>query len=77
MVEILRKPLPERKDVDRHMVYNVRLKARRRKLELEAANDEVLTNHYDVFFIQDCKSNSDNHSKGMFFILYYSCCLFM
>ena len=25
MVEILRKTLPEKKDVDRHMVYNVRL----------------------------------------------------
>ena len=27
MVKILRKALPERKDVDRHMVYNVRLRA--------------------------------------------------
>ena len=33
MVEILRKALPERKDMDLHMVYNVRLRARQRKLE--------------------------------------------
>ena len=41
-VEILRKALPERKDVDRHMVYNVRLRSRRRKLELNAGNIEIL-----------------------------------
>ena len=28
MVDILRKALPERKDADHHMVYNVRLRAR-------------------------------------------------
>ena len=63
--------------MDRHMVYNVRLRARRRKLELEAANVEVLANHFDVSFIKDYKSNSDNYFKGMFLILYYSCCLIM
>ena len=63
--------------MDRHMVYNVRLRARRRKLELEAANVEVLANYFDVSFIKDYKSNSDNYFKGMFLILYYSCCLIM
>ena len=38
MIEMLRKTPPERKDVDSHMVYNVRLWARWRKLELEAVN---------------------------------------
>ena len=51
MVEILRKALPERKDVNRHMVYNVRLRVRRRKLELEADNVEVLAHHFDTSFI--------------------------
>ena len=63
--------------MDRHMVYNVRLRARRRKLELEAANVKVLANHFDVSFIKDYKSNSDNYFKGMFLILYCSCCLIM
>ena len=45
MVGILRKALPERKDVDRHMVYNVRLRACQRKLELEDKNVEVLAHH--------------------------------
>ena len=64
MVEILRKALPERKDVDRHMVYNVRLRARRRKLELDAGNIEILAYHFDPSFIKNYKSNSDNYSKG-------------
>ena len=58
------------------MVYNVPLRARRSKVELEAANVEVLANHFNLSFINDYKSNSDNYSKGMFF-LYYSCCLIM
>ena len=28
MIEILRKAVPKRKDVDRHMVYNIYLRAR-------------------------------------------------
>ena len=64
MVEILRKALPERKDVDRHMVYNVRLRARQRKLELEDKNVEVLAHHFDTSFIKNYKSSSDNYSKG-------------
>lgn len=69
MVEILRKVLPKRKDVDRHMVYNVRLRARRRKLELEADNVEVLAHHFDTSFIKDYKSNSYNYCKGELFHL--------
>ena len=64
MVEILRKDLPERKDMDRHMVYNIRLRARRRKLELDAGNIEILAHHFDPSCINNYKSNSDNYSKG-------------
>ena len=46
------------------MVYNVILRARRRKLELEADNVEVLAHHFDTSFIKNYKSNSDNYSKG-------------
>ena len=59
VVEVLRKALPERNNVDRHMVYNVRLRERRHKLKLEA--DNVV----DLVY-QDYKSNSDNYSKGEF-----------
>ena len=69
MVEVLRKNLPKRKDVYRHMVYNVRLRTRRRKLELEADNAEVLAYHFDISSIKDYKSNSDNYSKSELFHL--------
>ena len=42
-IVILRKILPEREDVDSYMIYNVRLRARRRNLEMEAANIEIDT----------------------------------
>ena len=64
MVEIFRKALSERKDVDRHMIYNVRLRARRRKLEVGDKIVEILAHHFDTSFIKNYKSNSDNDSKG-------------
>ena len=75
MIEILRKVLPERKDVDHRMVYNVCLSAHRCKLELEATNIEVATNYVDISFIKDYKATSDNYSKGKLFMIYYSCWL--
>ena len=71
MVEILRKSLPERKDVDRHMIYNVRLRARRRKLESEDKNSEALAHHFDTSFIKNYKSSSDNYTKGELLIKCY------
>ena len=76
MVEVLSKALPERKDVDRHMVHNVRLRARRRKLELDADNVEVLAHHFDTSFIKDDKSNSDNCSKGEFHLVSFMLIVF-
>ena len=58
--------------MNNHMIYNVRLRARRRQSELEAANIEVATNHFDASFIKDYKAISDNYSKGKLFIMYYS-----
>ena len=46
------------------MVYNVRLRARQLKLELEDKNIEVLAHHFDTSFIKNYKSSSDNYSKG-------------
>ena len=75
MIEILRKALPKRKNVDRHMVYNARFRARQRKSELESDNIEVATNLLHASFIKDYKATSDNNSKGKLFIIYYPCWL--
>ena len=55
--------------MDRHMVCNVRLRACRRKLELETDNVVVLAHHFDTSFIKDYKFNSDNYSKSELFHL--------
>ena len=77
MVEMLRKALPERKDINRHMVYNLHLRARRCKFELEAVKINFFSKLFDISFINDYKTNFDNYSKGMFVLLYYTCCLIM
>ena len=41
MIELLQKVLLERKDVDRHMVKNVRLHTRRKRLELDSKNIQI------------------------------------
>ena len=72
MSELLRKTLSERKDVDYHISYNVRLRACRRKSKLETANIEIETKHFDEFFLKDYRTISENYSKGGLFIIYYS-----
>ena len=72
MAELLRKTLSERKDVDYHIAYNVRLRACRRKSELETTNIEIETKHFDESFIKDYRTTSDNYSKGGLLIIYYS-----
>ena len=76
MVEVLRKVLLERKDIDRHMVYNVRLRAHHCKLELKADNVEILVHHFDTSFIKDYKSNSVNYSKGQFHLVSFMLVVF-
>ena len=76
MVEVLRNALPERKYIYRHIVHNVRLRAHRRKLELEAGNVEILAHNFDTSFIKDNKSNSDNYSKGAFHLVSFMLVVF-
>ena len=46
MTALLQKALPERKDVDRHMINNVRIRARRRKLELDSKSIRIDPNTF-------------------------------
>ena len=41
MTDLLQKALPGRKDMDRHMINNVRLRAHRKKLELDSKNIQI------------------------------------
>ena len=64
--ELLSKVLPERKFIDRHMINNVRIRARQRKRELLNANIEIHPKHFDTSFIETYKDTSDNYTEGMY-----------
>ena len=64
MTILLQKALPERKDVDRHMINNVRIRARRRKLELDSKSIRIDPKHFDSSFIKSYVSSADNYTEG-------------
>ena len=51
IANLLQKALPERKDVDRHMINNVRIRARRKKLGLDSKSIQIDPKHFDTTFI--------------------------
>ena len=64
MTTLLQKALPERKDVDRLMINNVRIRARRRKLELDSKSIGIDPKHFDSSFIKSYVSSADNYTEG-------------
>ena len=64
MTTLLQKLLPGRKDVDRHMINNVRIRARRRKLELDSKRIRIDPKHFDSSFIKSYVSTPDNYTEG-------------
>ena len=58
--------MPERKFIDRHMINNVRIRAREKKRELLNANIEIHPKHFDSYIIDTCKDTSDNYTEGMY-----------
>ena len=64
--ELLFKVLPDRKCIDRHMINNVRIRARQRKRELENSNIEIHPKHFDTSFIETYKDTSDEYTEIMY-----------
>ena len=64
--ELLSKVLSARKIIDRHMINNVRIRARQRKRELLNTNIEIHPKHFDTSFIETYKDTSDNYTEGMY-----------
>ena len=48
--DLLFKVLPDKKIIDRHIINNVRIRARQRKRELENSNIEMHPKHFDTSF---------------------------
>ena len=56
MTELLKRTLPDKKIIDRHMINNVRIRARKKKLELDSVNIEIDPKHFDPKFITSYKT---------------------
>ena len=64
--ESLSNVLPHRKFIDRHMINNVRIRARQIKRELLNVNIEIHHKHFDTSFIETYKDISDNYTECMY-----------
>ena len=64
MIELLQKVLPGKKDVNIHIIRNVRLRARREKLELDSKNIQIDPKHFDSTFINSYVDTVDNYTQG-------------
>ena len=65
MTNLLQKALPERKDVDRDMIKNVRIRARRgKKLDLDSKIIQIDPNTFDTTFIKSYVNTDDNNMQG-------------
>ena len=59
--DLLFKVLPDRKFIDRHIINNVRIRARQGKKELLNANVEIHPKHFHISFIDTYKDTYDNY----------------
>ena len=65
MTELLQKVLPGKKDVNIHIINNVRLRARREKVELGSKNIQIDPKHFiDSTFINSYVDAVDNYTQG-------------
>ena len=66
MIELLQKALSSRNIIDRHMINNVRIRTRKKKLELDYANIDIDPNHFDTTYITSYQDTVDNYIKGKY-----------
>ena len=64
VTNLLQKALPGIKNVDRHMINNVLIRARRRKLELDSNSIRIDPKHFDSSFIKSYASTVDDYTEG-------------
>ena len=67
--ELLSRTMPDRKYIDRRMINNVRIRARKKRLELDDKNIEIDPKHFDTSFIVAHKDTSSNNTKDKFLVV--------
>ena len=60
---LLQKVLPER-NVDRHIINDVRIRARREKLDLDSKSIQIDPKNFDTTFIKSYVDTDDNYTQG-------------
>ena len=64
MTNLLQQILPERKDVDRHMINNVRIRVQRKKLDLDSKSIQIDPKYFDTTFIKSYVDTDDSYMQG-------------
>ena len=66
MTELLHKVLSDRKIIDRHMINSVRIRARKKRLELDYANIDIDPKQFGTTYITSYQDTAGNYYKGKF-----------
>ena len=56
------------KNIDKNMINNVRIRARKKRLELENAGIEIDSKHFDTSFITSYRDTYNNYTEDKFII---------
>ena len=64
IIASLKKFLPSRKSIDRHLTNNVRFSALKTRNEMENSNITIKPCHFDTSFLAEYKMNSNSYSEG-------------
>ena len=64
MIALLKKVLPSRKSIDRHLINNVRLRALKTRNDMENSNISIKPCHFDTSFLAEYRENCDNYCEG-------------
>ena len=77
MTNLLQQILPERKDVDRHMINNVRIRVQRKKLDLDSKSIQIDPKYFDTTFIRLYVDTDYNYTQGKSILFLYSLTYFI
>ena len=71
MIELLHNVLPDRKDVDMHMINNVRIRTSKKKLVLDSANIQIEPKYFDPTFVNSYIDTADNYTQVKYILYLY------
>ena len=64
MIILLKKVLPSRKYIDRHLINNVRLRALKTRNDMENSNITIEPCHFDISLLTEYRENYNSYSEG-------------